>query len=328
MNYRKYGPRFRRTRDFRMQFHRRVRLLSEDYRAGYATWLAQHQVAFEMALATGAGGFISSAPGHTPPQAPPHEGLHARAGLIFSSTAHPLVSGSSAAALAAATPYFQSNGGASDHSKEVRLNKMFDNLRNTDQGEQDTLGAESTMAYLQSLGANLEDASLFIILEIVQAPSIGEITREGFVQGWKATNVDARPEAHQQYFSRLLTQLATNKDVFKKVYRYVFVVGKEKDQRALALDIALTYWGMLFSPPGQRWITASGVDFFEEWKAFLSEKWTRSVNKDMWNMTLEFAYKTMEDETMGFWSPDGAWPGVIDDFAAWYKKKTAMDVDA
>ncbi len=51
----------------------------------------------------------------------------------------------------------------------------------------DTLGADSTMSYLQHLGANIEDASLFIVLEIVQAPSIGEITREGFVQGWKAT---------------------------------------------------------------------------------------------------------------------------------------------
>jgi DCN1-like protein 1/2 len=53
--------------------------------------------------------------------------------------------------------------------------------------EKDKLGAESSMAYLEQLGANLEDASLFLALEIVQAPSIGEITREGFVNGWKAT---------------------------------------------------------------------------------------------------------------------------------------------
>lgn len=120
----------------------------------------------------------------------------------------------------------------------------------------------------------------------------------------------------------------------------MFIVGKERDQRALALDTAITYWTLLFSPPGQKWVghsargsrsSATSVDFLEEWKAFLAENWTRSVNRDMWNQTLEFAFKTMEDETLGFWSEDGAWPGVIDDFVAWYNKKkagAAMDVDA
>lgn len=42
------------------------------------------------------------------------------------------------------------------------------------------------MAYLgNELGINLEDASLFVALELFQAPSIGEITRAGFVEGWK-----------------------------------------------------------------------------------------------------------------------------------------------
>jgi DCN1-like protein 1/2 len=41
------------------------------------------------------------------------------------------------------------------------------------------------MAYLTELGVNLEDASSLIPLEIVQAPAIGEMTREGFVKGWQ-----------------------------------------------------------------------------------------------------------------------------------------------
>lgn len=43
------------------------------------------------------------------------------------------------------------------------------------------------MSYLSGLGANLENASLFVALDLVQASSIGEITRSGFVEGWKAT---------------------------------------------------------------------------------------------------------------------------------------------
>jgi DCN1-like protein 1/2 len=53
----------------------------------------------------------------------------------------------------------------------------------------------------------------------------------------------------------------------------------------------------------------------------------------MWNMTLNFAIKCVEDETLSFWSEDGAWPSVIDDFVAWCKEKgivkanEAMEVD-
>jgi len=68
-------------------------------------------------------------------------------------------------------------------NKDAQLNKHFDSLR-ADQ-EKDVLGAESSMSYLQSIGVDLEDASVFIAVELLQAPSIGEITREGFVKGWK-----------------------------------------------------------------------------------------------------------------------------------------------
>lgn len=52
----------------------------------------------------------------------------------------------------------------------------------------DSLDADSTMSYFQELGANLEDASLFLALEIVQAENIGSISRQGFVKGWAATS--------------------------------------------------------------------------------------------------------------------------------------------
>lgn len=41
------------------------------------------------------------------------------------------------------------------------------------------------MAYLTDLAVNLEDASSLVPLEIVQAPAIGEMTRDGFVKGWQ-----------------------------------------------------------------------------------------------------------------------------------------------
>lgn len=40
------------------------------------------------------------------------------------------------------------------------------------------------MKYLQELSVDLEDIDSLAALEIVQAPTMGEITREGFVNGW------------------------------------------------------------------------------------------------------------------------------------------------
>ena len=41
----------------------------------------------------------------------------------------------------------------------------------------------------------------------------------------------------------------------------------------------------------------------------------------MWNQTLEFFAKSKDDETMSFWSEEGAWPSVIDDFVIWVREK-------
>lgn len=44
------------------------------------------------------------------------------------------------------------------------------------------------MQYLSGhLKVNLENAELFVAIEQIQAPNIGEITRKGFVDGWKVT---------------------------------------------------------------------------------------------------------------------------------------------
>lgn len=54
--------------------------------------------------------------------------------------------------------------------------------------DKDQLELESTMGYLsEKLNVSLENAELFVVLELVQAPSVGEITRAGFIDGWKSS---------------------------------------------------------------------------------------------------------------------------------------------
>lgn len=117
----------------------------------------------------------------------------------------------------------------------------------------------------------------------------------------------------------LIKQLSSDMALLKRVYRHTFICSKEKGQKALPLENALVYWELLFNPPCRTWVTPS-TNWVELWAEFLRAKWTKSVNKDMWNMTFEFFLKTLQDESLSFWSEDGAWPGVIDDFVAYAKE--------
>ena len=218
---------------------------------------------------------------------------------------------------------------------------------------------DSTMRYLsEKLTVSLENAELFVVLELVQAPSVGEISRQGYVDGWRLSGyvqcfklaparvdfpfhllpdpdirIRATPSHHEHAacVRRLVLRLSSDVALFKRVYKYTFVAGRERDQKALSLENAMVYWGMLFSTPGMLW-KSKNYNWLDLWTTFLNEKWTRSVNRDMWNMALEFALKSMDDETLSFWNEDGAWPSVIDDFVEWCRQKgigkaESMDVD-
>lgn len=133
-------------------------------------------------------------------------------------------------------------------------------------------------------------------------------------------SVNASHKDHAKHVRKLIKTLPKDAALFKQVYRYAFVAGREKDQKALSLENALVYWDMLFAPPGMEWKNEHR-DWLALWKEFLAEKWTRSVNRDMWNMALEFAFKSIQDDSLTFYSAEGAWPSVIDDFVAWCKAK-------
>ncbi|EJP67271.1 defective in cullin neddylation protein [Beauveria bassiana ARSEF 2860] len=229
--------------------------------------------------------------------------------------------------------YFRSQGLANQApGLDSELDSLFDSLRDDSNDTKDRLELTSTMNYLTTdLKVNIENAELFVVLELLQAPSIGEITRKGYVEGWKDSDVNASQKDHAKYVRKLVKTLPTDVALFKRVYKHTFVAGREKDQKSLSLENALVYWDMLFAPPGMQW-KSEHRDWLPLWKEYLNEKWHHSVNRDMWNMTLEFAFKSMEDDSLSFWDENGAWPGAIDDFVAWCKakgmsKSEQMEVD-
>lgn len=237
-----------------------------------------------------------------------------------------------------AYPNLERLGGSSNIIKTA-LNNLYDSLAQP--GETKSLGLDSTMSYIQKLNFSLENIEILVLFETLQVPTIGEIPRSGFVDGWsrignKGVPVPTDLNTQSAHIQSLLPKLAYDRGLFRRIYRHTFVIGREENQKALPLDVAKMYWDLLFGSTGYSWKSKS-KNWLEIWKQFLDAKWTRTVSKDMWNQTLEFAYKSVEDDTLGFWSEDAAWPGVIDEFVLWCREKghaaaqrgdENMDVDA
>jgi DCN1-like protein 1/2 len=83
--------------------------------------------------------------------------------------------------------YFSGGGGGSTGSSAAKatLSKVFDHYREDPKGEPDAVGVEGTMKYFTDIDVDLNGLDSFATHEIVQAPAMGELTREGFVNGWQ-----------------------------------------------------------------------------------------------------------------------------------------------
>ncbi|KAI8931918.1 hypothetical protein NX059_010820 [Plenodomus lindquistii] len=229
-----------------------------------------------------------------------------------------------------------SGGGASANpgAAKATLNKLFDKYRDANTAEPDTIGVEGTMKYFGDTDVNVEGLESLAVLEIVQAPTMGEMSREGFVNGWQERNCDTITK-QKDYIKNLKRELPSNKDLFLRVYKYTFAVAKASGQKAVPLDMAIAYWELLFSSDlsAVKW-SSSTTPWLSWWTEFLTSSWKKSVNKDMWNETLKFAQLTLTDEAMSFWNEESSWPSVIDEFVEWVKnekrggsKEEAMEED-
>ncbi|KAE8846232.1 hypothetical protein PTNB85_02215 [Pyrenophora teres f. teres] len=215
---------------------------------------------------------------------------------------------------------------ASSSATKSTLNTLFNNYVEAGAQDKDIVGVEGTMQYFVEVDVDAEGLDALVALEIVQAPTIGEMSREGFVNGWSERGCDT-VDKQKRYIKTLKREMPGSKDLFTRVYRYTFPIAKTAGQKAVALDVALVYWELLFSSPlsAVKW-SSPNTPWLTWWTEFLTTSYKKSVNKDMWNETLKFAQLTLEDEAMSFWTEESSWPSVIDDFVDWVKKEKRGDV--
>lgn len=98
-------------------------------------------------------------------------------------------------------------GGSAGPSKSTKfLNEVFDSYRgkssrnqnafnpinhlsNPDDAEEtpDGIGIDGAMRFLGDIEVQLDEVACLAVFEMCKCPSMGEFTREGFVDGWKLT---------------------------------------------------------------------------------------------------------------------------------------------
>ena len=136
-----------------------------------------------------------------------------------------------------------------------------------------------------------------------------------------------KQQAHVMHWRSSLSQMP---EFFKRVYKTTFLLARQPGQKVLPLDTAIEYWRLLFTAPGLSW-TSSSTPWLDRWIEYLEGNWKKSISKDMWDQTLSFVLKSRDDESMSWWSEDGAWPGVLDEFVMHVRQKkggaeTEMDI--
>ncbi|KAL8628347.1 hypothetical protein Q9189_005968 [Teloschistes chrysophthalmus] len=188
--------------------------------------------------------------------------------------------------------------------------------------ETNVIGVEGCMQYFADLGVDLEEPVVLVILTEFNAPTMGEVPRQGFVDYWKRLGA-GDISAQKDHLPTLRTALVDRPETFKSTYKHTFKLALVPSQRSISLDTALPYWRLLLTAPSLSWNTPTTpwLDWFAE---YLETRWKKGVSKDLWEQTGVFVMKSLEDEGMGWWSEDGAWPGVLDEFVGFVREKRGV----
>ncbi|KAI8990376.1 Cullin binding-domain-containing protein [Trametes punicea] len=214
----------------------------------------------------------------------------------------------------------------------------------------DDIAVDGTIRFCEDLGVDPEDVVLLAVAYELKSPGMGQWTRKGWVEGWKALGVDSIP-AMQSTLQTLRHQLATDIDYFRLVYNYTFEFSRPPGQRSLGLDMAQGFWALLIphglsggalayvpssvggmsqDPDGDERMVGTAVGSEEEgwkeeytqwWFEFLEKSGVKGVSKDVWQMFLEFVRSI--DAKFERYDPEAAWPSTIDDFVEYARNKLA-----
>ncbi|KAI5810713.1 Cullin binding-domain-containing protein [Pyronema omphalodes] len=216
---------------------------------------------------------------------------------------------------AAANLYFSSNNGSRTISSadKKELESLFEKFRDSSDPP-NTMTMDGVIKFMEEIGVELDEATVFVIAELLQAPVIGEFKKDKFVEGWWSIGA-VNLETMRSKIPSLRAKLDNDAD-FKKIYKYTFNLALPPGQRSLPLDIAVYYWRLLLKDRFK--------NHMDDWIEFLENKDRNSVTRDTWNCMYEFVQLARSDPDLITYDVDGAWPSILDDFVRHQRSKAEV----
>ncbi|QDS77141.1 hypothetical protein FKW77_001282 [Venturia effusa] len=225
--------------------------------------------------------------------------------------------------------FYSDPSGASASPSRGGLGKLFDKYRDQPKTSPDAITIEGSTKYFEAIGVDLEGVDSFIVSEIVQCPSMGEITRDGFTDGWAELGAYDTIEKQKKFIQQRKATLGqpANRAILKNVYNHTFkLLITSAGQRAVEKGVCIAMWQVLFRAPSLDWRTPK-FNWLELWTEFVTDNSIKMINSDVWKQTLKFAEESTKDDTLSWWSEESAWPALIDEFVEWHKERNPIPGD-
>jgi len=196
-----------------------------------------------------------------------------------------------------------------------KLGDLFDKYK--DEGGE-SMTVDGTMAFCQDIKLDLEDVVLLALSYELKSPQMGEFTRTGWIDGWKALKCDSL-QTMEAALPRLRSRLQNDRAFFRNIYMYAFDFARTAGQRSIPIDNAKAFWAMLLPAgfvgdalrhegSGEGW----KPEYIQWWFDFLDAKGGKGISRDTWNMFFDFVLTI--DSRFQNHDEEAAWPSLIDEF--------------